>query len=97
MPGSPERAILARFRDPEARARIRREVEAQVRVDPGSWERVVVSRVKMEKNRPVVVGRSLVEIANGWGLDPVGAYLRLLDPLSALHDRDIAPRPWPMP
>ena len=71
-------AILARFRDPDARARIRREVEAQVRVDPGSWERVVVSRVKTEKNRPVAVGKTLVEIANGWGLDPVDAYLRLL-------------------
>jgi len=72
-------AILRRFRDPEARARIRREVEAQVNVDPGGWERVVVSRVKTEKNRPVAVGRSLVEIAGGWGLDPVDAYLRLLE------------------
>ena len=72
-------AILARFRDPEARARIRREVEAQVRTDPGSWDRVVVSRVKTEGNRPVAVGKSLVEIAGGWGLDPADAYLRLLE------------------
>jgi N-acyl-D-amino-acid deacylase len=72
-------AILARFRDPGARARIRREVEAQVRVDPGSWERVVVSRVKTGKNRSVAVGRSLVEIGAAWGLDPVDAYLRLLE------------------
>jgi N-acyl-D-amino-acid deacylase len=72
-------AILGRFRDPEARARIRREVEAQVKGDPGSWERVVVSRVKTEKNRAAAVGRSLVEIGAGWGLDPVDAYLRLLE------------------
>ncbi len=72
-------AILARFRDRDARARIRREVEAQVRVDPGSWERVVVSRVKTEKSRAVAVGRSLVEIGATWGLDPVDAYLRLLE------------------
>jgi len=72
-------AILARFRDPDARARIRREVEAQVRGDPGSWERVVVSRVKTEQNRAVAVGRSLVEIAGSWGVDPVDAYLRLLE------------------
>ena len=65
-------AILARFRDPEARARIRREVEAQVRVDPGSWERIVVSRVKTEKNRPVAVGKSLVEIGVGVGPRPGG-------------------------
>jgi N-acyl-D-amino-acid deacylase len=72
-------AILGRLRDPEARTRIRREVEAQVEVDPGGWERVVVSRVKTERNRPVAVGRSLVEIAGAWGLDPVDAYLRLLE------------------
>jgi N-acyl-D-amino-acid deacylase len=34
--------------------------------------------VKTERNRPVAVGKSLVAIANGWGLDPVDAYLRLL-------------------
>ncbi len=72
-------AILGRLRDPETRARIRREVEAQVKVDPGGWERVVVSRVKTEKNRPLAVGRSLVEIAGGWGVGPVDAYLRLLE------------------
>jgi len=72
-------AILARLRDPETRARIRREVEAQVKGDPGSWERVVVSRVKTEKNRSRAVGRSLVEIATGWRLDPVDACLRLLE------------------
>jgi N-acyl-D-amino-acid deacylase len=72
-------AILARFRDPDARARIRREVEAQVRVDPGGWPRVVVSRVKTEKNRLAAVGRSLVEVGATWGLDPVDAYLRLLE------------------
>jgi N-acyl-D-amino-acid deacylase len=71
--------ILARFRDPDARARIRREVEAQVRVDPGSWDRVVVSRVKTDRNRSVAVGKSLVAIGAGWGIDPVDAYLRLLE------------------
>lgn len=72
-------AILGRFRDPETRARIRREVEAQVKEEPGGWERVVVSRVKTERNRPVAVGRSLVEIGGEWGLDPVDACLRLLE------------------
>jgi len=52
---------------PDARARIRREVEAQVRVDPGRWERVVVSRVRTERNRAAAVGRSLVEIGAAWG------------------------------
>jgi N-acyl-D-amino-acid deacylase len=72
-------AMLARFSDKEARARIAREVEAQVSVDPGSWERVVVSRVRTERNRAATVGRSLVEIGASWGLEPVDAYLRLLE------------------
>jgi N-acyl-D-amino-acid deacylase len=71
-------AILDRLRDPEARRRIRREVEAHVKADPGSWERVVVSRVRTERNRAATVGRSLVEIGASWGLDPVDACLRLL-------------------
>jgi N-acyl-D-amino-acid deacylase len=72
-------AILGRFRDPETRARIRREVQAQVKDDPGGWDRVVVSRVKTEKNRAVAVGKSLVEIGTAWGVDPVDACLRLLE------------------
>jgi N-acyl-D-amino-acid deacylase len=72
-------AILGRLRDPEARARIRREVEAQVRVDPGGWERVVVSRVKTQRSRSLAVGRSLAEIAVHWNLDPADACLRLLE------------------
>jgi N-acyl-D-amino-acid deacylase len=72
-------AILGRLRDPAARLRIRREVEAQVKDEPGGWDRVVVSRVRTQKNRPAAVGRSLVEIGGAWGLDPVDAYLRLLE------------------
>ncbi len=71
-------AIVGRLRDPGTRARIRREVAAQVKDEPGSWDRVVVSRVKSEKNR-AAVGRSLVEIGTGWGIDPVDACLRLLE------------------
>jgi N-acyl-D-amino-acid deacylase len=40
---------------------------------------VVVSRVKTDRNRPVTIGRSLVEIGGAWGLEPVDAYLRLLE------------------
>jgi N-acyl-D-amino-acid deacylase len=72
-------AIVGRLRDPETRTRIRREVEAQVRLEPGGWERVVVSRVRTERNREAAVGRSLVEVAGTWGLDPVDACLRLLE------------------
>lgn len=72
-------AILARLRDPQLRARIRREVEAQVKGDPGSFERIVISRVKTEANRALAVGRSLVEIGEAWRLDPVDACLRLLE------------------
>ncbi len=72
-------AILGRLREPEARARIRREVEAQVKDEPGGWDRVVVSRVRTDKNRAAAVGKSMVEIGGAWGIDPVDAYLRLLE------------------
>jgi N-acyl-D-amino-acid deacylase len=72
-------AILGRLRDRETRARIRREVEVQVEEDPGGWDRVVVSRVKSEKNRAVAVGKSVVEIGTAWGIDPAAACLRLLE------------------
>lgn len=72
------RAIVARLRDPELRARIRKEVPARVRRDPGDYELVVISRVRSEKNRRVV-GMDLVEIAERWKSEPVEVILRLLE------------------
>ncbi len=71
-------AIVGRLRDPRTQGRIRREVEAQVKDEPGGWDRVVVSRVRTERNR-AAVGKNLVEIGTAWGVDPVDACLRLLD------------------
>jgi N-acyl-D-amino-acid deacylase len=71
-------AILARLGEGETRARIRREVEASVAQDPGSWDRIVISSVRTAANRPRV-GQSMVEIAEAWGVEPSEAYARLLE------------------
>ena len=71
-------AILGRLGESETRTRIRREVEANVAQDPGSWDRIVISSVKRAPNRGLV-GLSMVEIAEGWGVEPSEAYARLLE------------------
>jgi N-acyl-D-amino-acid deacylase len=71
-------AILGRLSETEARARIRREVEANVAEDPGGWDRIVISSVKTPGNR-TLLGRSLAEIAEGWAVEPPEAYARLLE------------------
>ncbi len=71
-------AVLGRLRDPETRMRIRREVDAAVAENPGRWENIVITRVKTRANQDAV-GRSMVEIAEGWAVEPSEAYARLLD------------------
>jgi N-acyl-D-amino-acid deacylase len=58
--------------------RIRREVDAAVAENPGRWENIVITRVKTRANQDAV-GRSMVEIAEGWAVEPSEAYARLLD------------------
>ena len=70
--------IVARLRDPETRARIRKEVIAQIADELGEYDLIVISSVKTARNRPLV-GKNMVEIANGWGVEPVDALLRLLE------------------
>jgi N-acyl-D-amino-acid deacylase len=53
-------------------------VAAQVRVDPGGFDLIVISRVRTRNNR-ALVGKNLVEIAAGWDIEPVDALLRLLE------------------
>jgi N-acyl-D-amino-acid deacylase len=71
-------AILARLRDPAARARIRREVGPRIANDPGSADLIVIARVESERNR-ALVGETLAAIAARWKLDPVEALLKLLE------------------
>ena len=71
-------AIAARLRDLGERARIRKEVQARVRNDPGDFDLIVISRVRSRRNRHLV-GKNLVEISKLWDLEPEDATLRLLE------------------
>ena len=71
-------AMLQRMRDGAQRERIRREVNANVLAEPGGYDLIVIASVESEKNRGVI-GKDLLTIAKGWGVEPVDALLRLLD------------------
>lgn len=71
-------AIVARLRQPSARARIRKEVEARVESDPGDYELIVISRVQTKTNQ-WTVGKNLRDIAERWNVEPVDALLRLIE------------------
>jgi N-acyl-D-amino-acid deacylase len=71
-------AMLQRMRDGAQRERIRREVNANVLAEPGGYDLIVIASVESEKNRGVI-GKDLLAIAKGWGVEPVDALLRLLD------------------
>lgn len=71
-------ALLSRLRDPEARARIRKEADARVPKEPGGYDLIVISDVRGEKNRGVI-GKNLLEIAALWKVEPVDALLRLVE------------------
>ncbi len=71
-------AMLQRLRDPQQRARIRGEVDANVRAEPGGYDLIVIAGVEGERNRGVI-GKDMKAIGDGWGVEPVDALLRLLD------------------
>jgi N-acyl-D-amino-acid deacylase len=72
------KAVIARLRDANDRARIRKETASRVESDPGDYNLIVISRVRSEKNRPLV-GKSLAEIGSIRKIDPVDALLRLIE------------------
>ena len=71
-------AMLARFRDPEQRARIARAFESRIGEEPGDASLVVLSSPKAEKNRGLA-GRSLADVAKARGTDAGEAALQLLE------------------
>jgi len=71
-------ALAKRLTDPETRVRIRDEVNRRVPLEPGAFDLIVISRVRTEANQPLV-GMNLLEIAEGWKMEPVDALLRLLE------------------
>lgn len=73
-----DQALTARLQEPAQRARIRAELDRQVRNDPGDYELILVTRLFSEKNRGLI-GRHIGQIAASWGIEPVEAMLRLLE------------------
>jgi len=69
--------LAERLADPSVRSRIRDEVTNSIAHDPGSWDLVVISSVKTDKNHSLV-GSDLKTIADQWGMEPVDAALKLL-------------------
>lgn len=71
-------ARLRRLQDPDARSRLRGELVARIRQDPGDFHLIVINSVRSEANQGLV-GKNLEEVGEEWGLEPVDGLLRLLE------------------
>jgi len=71
-------ALGERLRNPTERARIRDELAARVRQDPGDYDLIVISRVRTEENRSII-GKDMAKIADDWGMEPVDVLLKLME------------------
>lgn len=70
-------AMVARLRDPGARARIRAHMAEEAAADPGRWERRMISSVETPANRPAQ-GRTIAQLAAERGEDPEEVVINLL-------------------
>lgn len=68
---------LKRLNDPATIAKLEAEV-LEKNTAPDYWERILVAGVSDEKLRPLIAGRSIAEIAQGWGLRPFEAMRQIL-------------------
>lgn len=71
-------AMQGRLRDPGLRERIRKEVAARVRSEPGGFELIVIAGVSGGQDRSLA-GRSIAQIAEAAGTEPAEAVLRILE------------------
>ena len=71
-------AIVARLKDPDQRARMRREIGPHVQREPGDFDLIVISSVGAPECQPCV-GKNIVQIAEMWSVEPAEAYMRLLE------------------
>lgn len=70
--------LVARLRDRAQRERMRAEVLEHVANEPGGFDLVAISS-RMEGSARGMSGLSVAQIAERWGVEPVDAYLRLLE------------------
>ncbi len=69
--------LAERLNSSADRARIRTAIIESVTGDPGEFSLIVIASTKTEENRHLV-GKSVEEIGDAWGVEPVDAALRLL-------------------
>ena len=69
-------AYMARLRDPETRARIRKEVASGLGGIPPMWDTGTIASVQTEANRGLV-GHSIADIAAERGVEPAEAVLQI--------------------
>ncbi|MGD8700366.1 MAG: amidohydrolase family protein, partial [Gemmatimonadales bacterium] len=70
-------SLEGRLNDAVDRKRIRDEVITSVAGDPGEFSLIVIASTKTQANRHFV-GKSIAEVGEAWGMEPVDAALRLL-------------------
>lgn len=70
--------LLARLADPAQRARMRAEVLEHVANEPGGFDLVAIASA-LSGSAGGLSGKSVSEIAAHWRIEPVDAYLRLLE------------------
>ncbi|MDZ4773008.1 MAG: D-aminoacylase [Planctomycetota bacterium] len=70
--------LMKRLRDPAARARMRDEVIAHVANEPGGFDLIAIAS-ELDGSAKGMSGKSVAEIAAFWRLEPIDAYLRLLE------------------
>lgn len=72
-------ALMKRLKNPADRERIRKEVDPRIRYnEPGGYDLMVISEVYSEKNKNCI-GKNIEQIAEMWNIEPVDAFLRLLE------------------
>lgn len=72
-------AIVQKLRDPQQRARIRKEAETYIlNLEPGGYDLIVISDLRSARNRELV-GKNMLEIAGVWKMEPAEALMRLLE------------------
>jgi N-acyl-D-aspartate/D-glutamate deacylase len=69
--------LAKRLEDPSDRSRIRKELIQSIHEDPGDYDLIVISSLRTDANR-TLIGKNLAQIADGWGVEPVDAALRLI-------------------
>lgn len=70
--------LMKRLGDPAARARMRTEVLAHVANEPGGFDLIAIAS-ELKGSAQGSSGKSVADIAALWGIEPVDAYLRLLE------------------